>query len=52
VTAKFGETFPFPQELLPETVMFPETAEVLIVTVMELVLEPPVVINPVGTVQA
>jgi len=37
---------------LAQRISIPETAELLIVTVIELVFEPPVVINPVGTVHA
>jgi hypothetical protein len=51
VTGKFGDTVPFPQELVPRTVMLPETAEGLKLTVMELVFPPLTMLAPAGTVQ-
>jgi hypothetical protein len=50
VTAKLGDTIPFPQELVPITVMIPEAAVGVKSTVMERVFAPPTIFTPVGTV--
>ena len=51
VTAKAGEAAPFPQPLVPETVMFPDTAPVPKLTVIFLVPEPDAMTAPAGSVQ-
>ena len=40
-----------PQELVAVTVMFPFCPELPVVTVIELVVLPPEIVHPVGTVQ-
>ena len=40
-----------PQELVAVTAMFPFCPEVPVVTVIELVVLPPVIVHPVGAVQ-
>jgi hypothetical protein len=51
VTAKPGEGSPFPQTLVPYTVICPETAVAPKLTVMVLVPAPEVIVAPAGSVQ-
>ena len=51
VTGNGGEGIPFPQMLLPKTVIFPETADVPKSTVMLLVPAPVATVAPGGKLQ-
>ena len=51
VTGKAGDDAPFPQLFVPATVIFPDTAEALKLTVMFLVPAPVAMVAPAGRVQ-
>ena len=51
VTFKSGDGAPFPQELVPKTLIIPDTAESVKSTIIVLVLLPLTMITPAGKVQ-